>query len=33
VPTEKIGEVVEKEGAIPFDAPNAELGHKGDVQF
>jgi hypothetical protein len=30
VPSEKIGEVVEKEGAIPFDAPGVELGHKGD---
>lgn len=27
VPVEKIEEVVKKEGAIPFDAPNAELGH------
>lgn len=30
VPTEKIAEVVEKEKAIPFDAPGVELGHKGD---
>ncbi|MGA2573534.1 MAG: chromate resistance protein ChrB domain-containing protein [Candidatus Methanomethylicaceae archaeon] len=27
VPTEKIGEVVDKEGAIPYDAPGVELGH------
>jgi hypothetical protein len=30
VPTEKIAEVVEKEGAIAFDASGVELGHKGD---
>jgi len=30
VPVEKIGETVRKEGAIPFDAPRVELGHKGD---
>jgi hypothetical protein len=30
VPTERIAEVVEKERAIPFDAPGVELGHKGD---
>jgi len=30
VPVEKIDEVVKKEGAIPFDAPGVELGHKGD---
>jgi len=30
VPTEKIGELVEKEKAIPFDTPGVELGHKGD---
>jgi len=30
VPSEKISEVVEKEGAIPFDAQGVELGHKGD---
>ena len=29
VPVEKIEEAVRKEGAIPFDAPNAELGHHG----
>ena len=29
VPVERIDEVV-KEGAIPFDAPGVELGHKGD---
>ena len=30
VPVEKIDEVVRKEHAIPFDAPNAELGHHGE---
>jgi len=30
VPVEKIEEVVRKEGAIPYDAPGAELGHHGD---
>ena len=30
VPVEKIDDVVEKEGAIVFDAPGVELGHKGD---
>jgi hypothetical protein len=30
VPVEKIEEVVKKEGAIPFDAPNVELGHHGE---
>lgn len=30
VPTEKIGEVVKRESAIPYDAPLAELGHHGD---
>ena len=30
VPTEKISEVVDKEGAIPYDAPGAELGHHGE---
>jgi hypothetical protein len=30
VPVEKIAEVVEKEKAIPFDAPSVELGHHGD---
>jgi hypothetical protein len=30
VPVEKIEETVKKEGAIPFDAPGVELGHKGD---
>jgi len=29
-PVEKIEEIVKKEGAIPFDAPRVELGHKGD---
>jgi hypothetical protein len=30
VPVEKITEIVSKEKAIPFDAPNVELGHHGD---
>ena len=30
VPVEKIPEVVKKEKATPFDAPNVELGHHGD---
>lgn len=30
VPSGKIGEVVEKESAIPFDTQGVELGHKGD---
>lgn len=30
VPVEKIEETVKREGAIPFDAPTVELGHKGD---
>lgn len=30
VPSRKIGEVVEKESAIPFDTQDVELGHKGD---
>jgi hypothetical protein len=30
VPVEKIEEVVKKEKAIPYDAPNAELGHHGE---
>jgi len=30
VPVEKIEEIVKKEGAIPYDAPGAELGHHGD---
>jgi len=29
VPTEKIEEIVKKENAIPYDAPNVELGHHG----
>ena len=28
VPTSRIQEVVEREGAIPFDAPGVELGHR-----
>src|SRR5512137_141377 len=30
VPVEKIDEVVKKEGAIPYDAPGVELGHRGE---
>jgi len=30
VPAEKIDDIVQKEGAMPFDAPGVELGHKGD---
>jgi hypothetical protein len=30
VPVEKIEEVVKKEKAIPYDAPNVELGHHGE---
>jgi hypothetical protein len=30
VPVEKIDEIVRKESAIPFDAPNVELGHHGE---
>jgi hypothetical protein len=30
VPAEKIEEIVKKESAIPYDAPNVELGHHGD---
>jgi hypothetical protein len=30
VPVEKIEETVKAKGAIPFDAPGVELGHKGD---
>jgi hypothetical protein len=30
VPAEKIEEIVEKEKAIPYDAPGVELGHHGD---
>jgi hypothetical protein len=30
VPVERIDEVVRKEGAIPFDAPDVELGHHGE---
>jgi len=30
VPVEKIEDVVKKEKAIPYDAPNVELGHHGD---
>jgi len=30
VPPEKVLEVAEKEGAIPFDTPGVELGHHGE---
>jgi hypothetical protein len=30
VPVEKIEEVVKKKNAIPYDAPDVELGHHGD---
>jgi hypothetical protein len=30
VPPEKIPEVVEREGAVPYDAKGVELGHHGD---
>ena len=30
VPAEKIQETVDREKAIPYDAPNLELGHHGD---
>ena len=30
VPVEKIEEIVKKEKAIPYDAPNVELGHHGE---
>jgi hypothetical protein len=30
VPVEKIEEVVKKKNAIPYDAPEVELGHHGD---
>jgi hypothetical protein len=30
VPAEKIEEIVKKENAIPYDAPNVELGHHGE---
>jgi hypothetical protein len=30
VPTEKIEDIVKKESAIPYDAPNVELGHYGE---
>ena len=29
VPAEKVMEIAGKEGAIPFDVPNVELGHHG----
>ena len=30
VPKALVGEVAAKENAVPFDAPGAELGHKGE---
>jgi hypothetical protein len=30
VPTERVPDVVKKEKAIPYDAPDVELGHHGD---
>lgn len=30
VPTEQVMAVSQKEGAIPYDVPNVELGHHGD---
>jgi len=30
VPSSQVTEVAEKEGAVPFDAPGVELGHKDD---
>jgi len=30
VPVEKIEEIVKKEKAVPYDAPNVELGHHGE---
>jgi hypothetical protein len=30
VPSEEVEGLAKKEGAIPFDTPNAELGHHGD---
>jgi len=30
LPVEKIEEIVKKEKAIPYDAPNVELGHHGE---
>ena len=29
VPPEEVMEIAQREGAIPFDVPNVELGHKG----
>lgn len=29
VGTDKVMEIAEKEGAVPFDVPNVELGHQG----
>lgn len=31
VAAEQVHEVAAREGAIPFDAPNAELGHAGEL--
>lgn len=30
VPADEVMAVAEREGAIPFDVPEAELGHRGD---
>jgi hypothetical protein len=30
VPTSQVMQVAEREGAIPYDVPNVELGHRGD---
>jgi hypothetical protein len=30
VPSSQVAEIAQKEGAIPFDAPGVELGHKDD---
>jgi hypothetical protein len=29
VPTDQVADVAKREGAIPFDVPNVELGHQG----
>lgn len=31
VPVEKIGDIVNRERAIPYDAPGVELGHHGEM--
>lgn len=30
VPKSQVNEIAKKENATPFDAPNVELGHKGE---